>query len=88
MILHVHPTVSEVEDQLKNIAGEDVPLASSTIRESDSIVRASDGQIFVIGGLIQKSSADADGRVRGFSSLPGVGYCSKASGRPASRASW
>ena len=78
VILHIHPTVSQVEEQLKNIAGEDVPLASSTIRESDSIVRASDGQIVVIGGLMQNSSADADGGVPGFSSLPGVGYLFKS----------
>ncbi len=78
VILHVHPTVSQVEEQLKNISGEDVPLASSTIRESDSIVRARDGQIVVIGGLMQNSSADADGGVPGLSRLPGLGYLFKS----------
>jgi MSHA biogenesis protein MshL len=77
VILHIHPTVSEVEEQLKNIGGEDVPLAASTIRESDSIVRALNGQIVVIGGLMQNSSRDADAGVPGLSRLPGLGYLFK-----------
>ncbi len=55
--LHVHPAVSEVIDQTKNltIAGQQqsLPLAFSTVRESDSIVRARNGQVIVIGGLMQ-----------------------------------
>ena len=54
--LHVHPSVSRVEDQIKSIEfGTDdttltVPLARSTVREADSIVRARNGQVVVIGG--------------------------------------
>ncbi len=55
--LHVHPTVSEVTDQQKTVTiGEDeqvLPLAFSTVRESDSIVSARSGQVVVIGGLMQ-----------------------------------
>ena len=58
--LHVHPAVSEVIDQTKNltIAGEQqtLPLAFSTVRESDSVVRAQNGQVIVIGGLMQDES--------------------------------
>jgi MSHA biogenesis protein MshL len=58
--LHVHPAVSEVIDQTKNltIAGEQqtLPLAFSTMRESDSVVRAQNGQVVVIGGLMQDES--------------------------------
>lgn len=57
VVLHVHPSVSEVVDQTKTItvSGETqtLPLAFSTIRESDSIVRAASGQVVVIGGLMQ-----------------------------------
>jgi MSHA biogenesis protein MshL len=60
VILHVHPTVSEVSQQNKIIAGQSVPLAASTIRESDSIVRAQSGQIIVIGGLMQPSEGSVD----------------------------
>ncbi|XOV84055.1 MAG: pilus (MSHA type) biogenesis protein MshL [bacterium] len=73
VILHVHPTVSEVTEQLKLIGGQLVPLASSTIRESDSIVKASSGQIVVIGGLMQNSSRDVNAGVPWLKQLPVVG---------------
>jgi MSHA biogenesis protein MshL len=71
VILHVHPSVSSVGTVNKQaIIGSGttgvVPLASSTISETDSIVRAHDGQIVVIGGLInQQTSTDESG-------LPGM----------------
>lgn len=77
VVLHVHPTVSEVEEQLKIISGDAVPLAASTIRESDSIVRAMSGQIVVIGGLMQNSSKDDNARVPGLGRLPGIGHLFK-----------
>jgi MSHA biogenesis protein MshL len=77
VILHIHPTVSDVKEQLKNIGGEQVPLAASTIRESDSIVRAANGQIVVIGGLMQNASEDNNAGVPGLSRVPGFGYLFK-----------
>jgi len=77
VILHIHPTVSEVTEQIKVIGGQSVPLASSTIRESDSIVRAQSGQIIVIGGLMQTTSGDADSGVPWLSHLPVLGYAFK-----------
>ncbi len=73
VILHIHPTISDVEEQRKVIAGEEVPLAASTTRESDSIVRAKDGQLIVIGGLMQDVSNDENGGVPFFKDIPGVG---------------
>ena len=73
VILHVHPTVSEVTEQVKQIGGEDVPLAASTIRESDSIVKAHNGQIVVIGGLMQNSSKDDNVGVPWFRRIPWIG---------------
>ncbi len=62
VILHIHPTVSKVIDQRKDltIAGEktDLPLAYSQVRESDSVVRAKSGQIIVIGGLMKNQTED------------------------------
>ena len=77
MILHIHPTVSEVSQQNKIIAGQSVPLAASTIRESDSIVRAQSGQIIVIGGLMQTTSGDSDSGVPWLSHVPVLGYAFK-----------
>jgi MSHA biogenesis protein MshL len=75
--LHVHPSVSEVTDQEKviTIGDRDVtlPLASSTVRETDSVIRAESGQIVVIGGLIQNSSEDKNSAVPFFSEIPLMG---------------
>jgi MSHA biogenesis protein MshL len=60
IILHIHPTVSEVQDQTKTftVAGqeESLPLAFSSVRQSDSIIRARNGQVVVIGGLMRETS--------------------------------
>jgi len=66
VVLHIHPSISLVTNQNKTITlgttqtitGTQnnnlvLPLAKSTIRESDNIVRAHNGQIIVIGGLMQ-----------------------------------
>jgi MSHA biogenesis protein MshL len=68
----VHPSVSQVSTNTKivDLGGSNgsisLPLASSSISETDSIVRARDGQIVAIGGLMrQASSNDSSG-------LPGL----------------
>lgn len=77
IVLHIHPTVSEVEDQQKqiNIGSDDLslPLAFSSIRESDSIVRAASGQVIVIGGLMKSENEDQNERTPFLGDLPGVG---------------
>lgn len=77
IVLHVHPTISKVEDQQKviSISGQDIdlPLALSTIRESDSVITAENGQIVVIGGLIQTRSEDENASVPFFSEIPLLG---------------
>ncbi|MDY0261260.1 MAG: pilus (MSHA type) biogenesis protein MshL [Syntrophotalea acetylenica] len=75
--LHIHPTVSEVTDQTKNItvAGQtqSLPLAFSTVRESDSIVSADSGQVVVIGGLMKDQVQKRDAGVPLLGRLPGIG---------------
>lgn len=66
VVLHIHPVVSDVQDQFKNIIlGNDeftLPLALRDIRESDSIVRARSGEIVVLGGLMQETVSDTSGK--------------------------
>ena len=75
--LHIHPTVSEVVDQQKTVVignvTQQIPLALSTVRESDSIVRARSGQVVVLGGLMQDRLDDQDAGAPGFSNIPVVG---------------
>ena len=74
VILHIHPSVSEVSDQNKNITvsgqSQQLPLALSTVRESDSVVRARSGQVVVIGGLMQNRSSNDDAAVPGVGDVP------------------
>lgn len=77
--LHVRPSVSRVQDQNKVISlgeGRDLnlPLALSTTRQSDSIVRARSGQVVVIGGLLQNANDNLDAGVPWLSELPFVGW--------------
>lgn len=75
--LHVHPSVSEVNDQIKtiNISGEtqQLPLAQSTVRETDSVIRARSGQVVVIGGLMRDSIDDEQAGAPGLSDIPVLG---------------
>jgi MSHA biogenesis protein MshL len=77
VILHIHPSVSEVNDQTKNITiggqTQQLPLALSTVRESDSVVKAMSGQVVVIGGLMQNSTSNNDAGVPGISEVPFLG---------------
>ena len=50
-----------------------LPLAASSINETDSIVRVRDGQIVAIGGLMQQNSINDRSGVPGLSGIPGVG---------------
>ena len=64
IILHIHPAVSKVSTVNKTVDVGGVggvlnlPLASSSVSETDSIVRAKDGQIVAIGGLMRQATFD------------------------------
>lgn len=78
IILHVHPTVSSVTEKTKNISVSSgtslsVPLAVSSIRESDSIIRAKSGQVVIIGGLMQNSVEQETSKVPLLGDLPLLG---------------
>ena len=83
IILHIHPAISQVQDQQKDITlGNNgtttpntfvLPLALSTIRESDNVVRAKNGQVVVIGGLIQNDQREEVAGVPILSKTPVIG---------------
>ena len=62
--LHVHPSISKVseKDKTVDLGGNQgklhLPLASSTVSETDSVVRVEDGSIVAIGGLMQQTMTD------------------------------
>jgi MSHA biogenesis protein MshL len=77
VLLHIHPTISDVTEQVKNfsVAGtpNSLPLALSQVRESDSVVRAASGQVIVIGGMMRTTSTDRNYGVPLLGSIPVLG---------------
>jgi MSHA biogenesis protein MshL len=78
VILHVHPSVSQVTTISKDIdlgsAGRlTLPLAASNTSEMDSMVRGQDGGIVAIGGLMRQSSTNDRSQVPGAGEVPLLG---------------
>jgi MSHA biogenesis protein MshL len=85
VILHIHPTISEVQDDTKTIVvngtTQSLPLARSDIRESDTIIRARNGQMVVIGGLMREKEEKNWGGVPFIAELPYVGAAFRNTGQ-------
>ncbi|MFT3928983.1 MAG: pilus (MSHA type) biogenesis protein MshL [Spongiibacteraceae bacterium] len=79
--LHVHPSVTQVTDQQKQLKVFDqdfeLPLAYSTSRETDTIVRAKNGQVVVIGGLMQNKDDTSQAGAPVLADVPVLGYLFK-----------
>ncbi|OGB23042.1 MAG: general secretion pathway protein GspD [Burkholderiales bacterium RIFCSPLOWO2_02_FULL_57_36] len=71
IILHIHPSVSSVTtvDKIVNLGtggSLTLPLASSSVSETDSVVKGRDGHVIAIGGLMRQSTTSD------YSGLPGT----------------
>ncbi len=76
--LYIHPLVSEVtQNDITVSTGGTTPLslpsAASKVRETDSIVSAENGQIIILGGLMQSDVRKTTARTPILSNLPGIG---------------
>ncbi len=82
VILHVHPSVTLTDEQTKTIRiGDDeysLPLAQSSVRESDTIIRAKSGEIVVIGGLIETRKEDLESKTPLLGDIPFLGELFKS----------
>jgi MSHA biogenesis protein MshL len=77
IVLHIHPSVSNVTtiDKVVNLGSGGsltLPLASSSISETDSVVRGKDGHVIAIGGLMRQSSTSDSSRLPGTGNIPVV----------------
>ena len=76
--MHIHPSVSNVSEEKKSLtlAGDKValPLAQSEVRESDSIVKASNGEVVVIGGLMKSRTSDQTASIPLLGDIPLLGH--------------
>ncbi len=78
ILLHIHPSVSSVTEKRKIIdlgaAGSfTLPLASSDINESDTIVRVQNNNIVAIGGLMKQQTTTDRSQVPGLGDARGIG---------------
>jgi MSHA biogenesis protein MshL len=77
IILHLHPTVSEVAQRNKSFVVDgksfNLPLAASTVRETDNIVKAQSGQIIVVGGLMKEQTVERNSMVPILGKIPLLG---------------
>jgi len=77
VILHIHPTISDVTQTTKSFVLADknytLPLAMSSIQESDNVVSAASGQVIVIGGLMKEVISDDNASVPLLADLPLIG---------------
>ncbi len=77
VILHVHPSVTLTDEQNKTIQiGSStlvLPLAQSSVRESDTIIRANSGEVVVIGGLIETYNIDMESKTPILGDIPYLG---------------
>jgi len=82
VILHVHPSVTITDEQTKIIRLGDesysLPLAQSSVRESDTIIRAKSGEIVVIGGLIESRKVDLESKTPLLGDIPLLGELFKS----------
>ena len=73
IILHIHPILSDVKEDLKIINGQEFPLANSATRESDTIARVRHGEVIVISGLMQTRASGTKTGVPGVNKVPILG---------------
>ena len=78
VLMHIHPAVIKVEEQTKSVVYGDeqmlaMPMAKSTIRETDTVVKANSGDVIVIGGLIEERKVDQTSKVPLLGDIPLLG---------------
>jgi len=75
--LHVHALVNSITEKQKASSTQPgatpVPLAVSTVNETDSVVKTGDGMMIVIGGLMMDSTTQNRAAVPGVGDVPIAG---------------
>ena len=84
--MHVRPSVSEVSERsrvvnLGNLGNFTLPLASSNVNETDTVVRVLDGHIVAIGGLMKQRQVDDRAQLPGVGDMPLAGHLFKRTNR-------
>jgi MSHA biogenesis protein MshL len=87
ILLHIHPRVSDVQNspiQFNFGVGtgtQDIPLAKTAVNETDTLVRARDGNIVALGGLMQVQVINEKSGVPGLQDIPIIGNAFRSTTR-------
>ncbi|HUL92940.1 MAG TPA: pilus (MSHA type) biogenesis protein MshL [Burkholderiales bacterium] len=87
ILLHIHPLVSDVTTNIIQFdfggtnGPQDIPLAKSAINETDTMVRAQDGNIVALGGLMQVQVTNTKSGIPGLQDIPGIGAAFRSTQR-------
>ncbi|MFT6986743.1 MAG: MSHA biogenesis protein MshL [Psychromonas sp.] len=80
VLLHIHPAIVDIEEQIKTIsfgsssAGDlTIPVAKSDVRESDTVVKAQSGDVIIIGGLMKTIEKDLVSKTPFIGDVPWLG---------------
>ncbi len=83
--IHIHPIVSTVTDDRRSFTVnnqiQSLPMARSEVRESDTVVRAKNGQVIVIGGLMKSESSLYNSGTPGLDQVPVLNGVFKSTAR-------
>jgi MSHA biogenesis protein MshL len=76
--LHIRPAVTDVTQQsstfnLGFLGTFTIPLVSNAVSETDTVIRALDGQIIALGGLMRQVQRETRNQVPGVGELPFLG---------------
>lgn len=75
--LHVHPSITTVSEANKVIVvdgkNQSLPMAKSTVRESDSVIRSKSGQLVIIGGLMKHETTEISTSIPFVDKIPLIG---------------
>jgi len=86
ILLHIHPRVSDVQNspiQFNFGVGgtQDIPLAKTAVNETDTLVRARDGTIVALGGLMQVEVVNEKSGIPGIQDIPFFGAAFRSTTR-------
>jgi MSHA biogenesis protein MshL len=78
ILLHVRPSVTDVTQQSQTfnlgvLGSFTIPLVNNAVSETDSVIRAQDGQIVAIGGLMRIVQRETRQQIPGVGDLPFLG---------------
>ena len=86
ILLHIHPRVSDVQNNPVQFnfgvgGAQDLPFARTAVNETDTLVRARDGGIVALGGLMQVQVVNEKSGIPGIQDIPFLGAAFRSTTR-------